>query len=84
MREVVPEVMEGEIMDVYPLVFCRPRFQRTEPLVNALFSQAIAPLRGKDVGSISFTTCSQIFIERFARFIHQISIAPLSAFVTNM
>src|SRR5260370_33795401 len=83
MCEVVPEVMEGEIMDICPLVFRRPRFQHAEPVVNPFFSQAIAALRCKDVCSISISTCPEILVERLTRSVDNINIAPLSTFVSD-
>src|SRR5260370_29942919 len=83
MCEVVPEVMEGEIMDICPLVFRRPRFQHAEPVVNPFFSQEIAALRCKDVCSISISTCPEILVERLTRFVDKINIAPLSTFVST-
>ncbi len=84
MCEVVPEVMEGEIMDICPLVFRRPRFQHAEPVVNPFFSQAIAALRWKDVGSVGISTRLKVLVERFSSLVHQINIAPLSALVADM
>jgi len=84
MREVVPQVMEGQIMDICPLVFRRLRFEHAEPVVNAFFSQAIATLRCKDICSIGFATSPKILIQRLACFVDEIDIAPLAAFITNM
>src|SRR6266849_5849811 len=84
MRKVVPQVMEGEIMDICPLVFRRLCFKSAEPIVNAFFSQACTTLRCKDVCSISITTRLEILIKRLARFVHKINITPLSAFVPDV
>src|SRR5260370_26745880 len=83
MCEVVPEVMEGEIMDICPLVFRRPRFHHAEPVVNPFFSQAIAALRCKEVCAISISTFPEILQERLTRFVDQINIAPLPTFVSE-
>jgi hypothetical protein len=45
MGEIVPQIMEREIMDVFPLFFGGTSLQRTKPVVYAFLGQALAALR---------------------------------------
>src|SRR6266568_9159600 len=76
--------MESKIVNQFPLALRRPSLQHPEPVVNPLLGQAFAALRCKDIYSIDITTSAKILRQGLARFVHEIDIAPLSAFITNV
>lgn len=49
MSEVMSQVMEGEIVNEFPLILGAICLQRPEPVMNPFLGQALAPLRGKEV-----------------------------------
>lgn len=45
----MPQIMEGEIMNVFPLLLRGASLEGAEPVVNAFFRQPLAALRREDV-----------------------------------
>src|SRR5437660_997777 len=76
--------MEGKIVNQFPLALRCPRLKRPEPVVNPLLGQAFATLRCKDIYLINITASPKILIQWLTRFVDEIDIAPLAAFITNM
>src|SRR5438105_4584520 len=76
--------MEGKIVNQFPLAFRCTSLKRPEPVVNPLLSQAFAALRCKDIRSIDITASPKILIQWLTRFVDEIDIAPLAAFITNL
>ena len=64
----MPQVMEGEIVNQFPLALGGTSLERPEPVMNPLFRQALAALRRKDVGPISISTRFEILVERLAKY----------------
>ena len=53
MGEVMPEVMEGEIVNQFPLALVGMGLECPEPVVNPVLTQSLATLRREDIGSVS-------------------------------
>jgi hypothetical protein len=83
MSKIMTEVMEGQISDMVPLVFGGPRFQVTEPVMDPFLGLPRASLREKYICSLRIARGLQVLIEGFARFVHQIDLAPFAAFMTH-
>lgn len=64
MGEVIPQVMEGEIVNPFPLVIGITGFERLEPVRNPFLGKALATLRWKDIGPICISTRLEILVER--------------------
>jgi len=84
MGEVVPQVMESEILDQWELVLCSLRLELAEPIVDAFFGQLRAALRDKHVGTCYITRGLQVLIERLVGFVQQMDITYLAPFITNL
>src|SRR2546423_3566933 len=84
MGEVVPQVIESEILDQWELVLCSLCLELAEPIVDAFFGQLRAALRDKHVGTCYITPGLQVLIERLVGFVQQIDITYLALFVTNL
>src|SRR2546423_15197661 len=76
--------MEGKIVNQFPLALRHPSLKRPEPVVNPLLGQAFAALRCKGISSINITASPKILIQWLTRFVDEIDISPLAAFITNM
>src|SRR5215469_15601126 len=69
--KIMPQVMEGQVRDKFPLLMGSPLLQGPKPVVNAILSKARAPLRGEYVGTgriasamleIDCTGLAQLFV----------------------
>src|SRR2546421_8145494 len=80
--EVVPQVIESDLRNHSPLARCGLGLERAEPVVDALFGQALAALREKHIGARGVNSGLQVVIERLAGLLQQIDLprfAPLIA-----
>src|SRR5260370_30101113 len=82
--EVMPQVMEGEILDQFPLALGGLSLERAEPIVDPFFRQTLAALRHKYIGPFCVASGLQVLIERLACFVHQIDITPLAPLIAYM
>src|SRR5260370_38325753 len=82
--EVMPQVMEGEILDQFPLALGGLSLERAEPIVDPFFRQTLAALRHKYIGPFCVASGLQVLIERLAGFVHQIDITPLPPLIAYM
>src|SRR5260370_42275143 len=76
--EVMPQVMEGEILDQFPLALGGLSLERAEPIVDPFFRQTLAALRHKYIGPFCVASGLQVLIKRLAGFVHHIEITPLA------
>jgi hypothetical protein len=85
MREIMPQVMEAEIGDEFPLFMIGLSFEDTKPVVNAVFCEVSASLRSKDVRTLLLTsTMLNVVVERTASFVQQINITELLSFMADV
>src|SRR5258708_23286237 len=80
----MPQVMEGEILDQFPLALGGLSLERAEPIVDPFFRQTLAALRHKYIGPFCVASGFQVLIERLAGFVHPIDITPLSPLIAYM
>src|SRR5579863_4326544 len=77
--------MKGEVGDEFPLLPVGLPFEGAEPMVNAIFCETWASLRGEDVGALCITTTMlDVVIQGTTYFIQQINVSELFPFVSNM
>ena len=80
----MPQVIEGEIGDHFPLVPGALRLECAEPIVDAFFGQALTALGGKHIGPLGVTPGLQVGIEGLAGLVQQIDIPPLAPIMAYM
>jgi hypothetical protein len=84
MREIMPQVMEAEIGDEFPLFVIGLSFEGTKPVVDPIFGEVCASLRSKDVLTLLLTsTMLNVVVERTASFVQQINITELLSFMAD-
>ncbi|SRR6266566_275514 len=76
--------MKGEIVNQFPLVLGGTGLECPEPVADPFLSQGFTTLRREDVGPISISTGFQILIERLARLVHEVDIAPFPVIIANV
>jgi len=77
--EVVPQVLEGKVLDHFPVVFGGLSLECPEPAVDPFFGQPLAALRRKHVSTRWVASGLQVGIQRLAGLIQQIDITPLAS-----
>src|SRR5438270_2114844 len=82
--KVVPQVIEGEILDRFPLVPGTLHLERAEPVVDPFFRQTLAALRGKHEGPCCVASGLQVRIERLASLVQQIYLTLLAPIMSHM
>jgi hypothetical protein len=66
LAEVMPQVMEGDILDHFLLDLCGPSLELAEPVVDGFFRQPLAALREKHIGPLCVTSSLLVHVERLA------------------
>jgi len=85
MGKVVAQIVKGDIVDKVPLGLRGTRFEGPKPVMDAGFSQAFITLRNEDVGARNVTTAvEEVVVEWAARFVVEVNIADLAAFVADV
>src|SRR2546425_4316790 len=80
----MPQIMEGEILDRFPLVLRGLSLERAEPIVDPFFRQTLTALRHKYIDTFCVTSGLQVLIKWLAGFVHQIDITPLASLIAHM
>lgn len=55
-REIVTQIMKGEISDEFPFLFVCLPFEGAEPMVNAIFCETWTALGGENIGTRSIAS----------------------------
>src|SRR5260370_35913872 len=82
--EVIAQVMEGEILDHFPLMLRGLSLEHAEPIVDRFFRQTLAALRRKHIGACCIASGLQVLIEGPAGLVQQVDITALAPLTADM